>query len=60
MNILVMGGAGYIGSHVVKQLLDETDHDVSILDNRYMDNTVNTTHPNRYWVENNVGKEQTA
>jgi UDP-glucose 4-epimerase len=33
MNILVTGGAGYIGSHVVKQLLEETDHDVTIIDN---------------------------
>lgn len=33
MNILVTGGAGYIGSHVVKQLLEKTDHKVVILDN---------------------------
>jgi UDP-glucose 4-epimerase len=32
MNILVVGGAGYIGSHMVKQLLD-SGHDVSALDN---------------------------
>jgi UDP-glucose 4-epimerase len=31
-NILVTGGAGYIGSHVVKQL-SKTDHNVVILDN---------------------------
>ncbi|WP_345988044.1 UDP-glucose 4-epimerase GalE [Sulfurimonas sp. HSL1-2] len=33
MQVLVTGGAGYIGSHVVKQLLEETNHDVCILDN---------------------------
>ena len=32
MNILVVGGAGYIGSHMVKRLL-ESGHDVSVLDN---------------------------
>jgi len=32
MNILVTGGAGYIGSHMVKMLLDE-GHRVTVLDN---------------------------
>ncbi|MBN2768653.1 MAG: UDP-glucose 4-epimerase GalE [Campylobacterales bacterium] len=33
MNILVTGGAGYIGSHVAKQLLESTTHDIIIIDN---------------------------
>ena len=33
MNILVTGGAGYIGSHVVKQLGEQTDHKITVLDN---------------------------
>lgn len=33
MNILITGGAGYIGSHVAKQVLEETDFKLSILDN---------------------------
>lgn len=33
MNILITGGAGYIGSHVAKQLLEETEHNIIILDN---------------------------
>ncbi len=34
MNILVTGGAGYIGSHTVKQLLD-AGHQIVVLDNFY-------------------------
>ncbi len=33
MNILIVGGAGYIGSHMVKYLRDHTDHTVVVLDN---------------------------
>ena len=33
MNILITGGAGYIGSHVAKQLLETTTHNITILDN---------------------------
>ena len=33
MKILVTGGAGYIGSHVVKQLLEASQHDITIIDN---------------------------
>ncbi len=33
MHILVTGGAGYIGSHVVKQLIEKTQHRISIIDN---------------------------
>ncbi|MGB5919200.1 UDP-glucose 4-epimerase GalE [Arcobacter sp.] len=33
MNILITGGAGYIGSHVAKQLLETTSYNITILDN---------------------------
>lgn len=33
MHILITGGAGYIGSHVAKQLLETTSHSITILDN---------------------------
>jgi len=33
MKILITGGAGYIGSHIVKQLLETTTYEVTVLDN---------------------------
>ncbi|MDD2886284.1 MAG: UDP-glucose 4-epimerase GalE [Aliarcobacter sp.] len=33
MNILITGAAGYIGSHVAKQLLESTKYNIFILDN---------------------------
>jgi UDP-glucose 4-epimerase len=33
MNILVNGGAGYIGSHVVKQLGEQGGHNITVVDN---------------------------
>ena len=40
LNILITGGAGYIGSHVTKQLLETTNHTVTILDNLSTGSTV--------------------
>jgi len=44
MEILVTGAAGYIGSHVVKQLIEETDYIIIIIDNLSTGfaNTINT------------------
>ncbi len=33
MKILVNGGAGYIGSHVVKQLGEQGEHEITVVDN---------------------------
>ena len=32
-SILITGGAGYIGSHVVKLLGEATDYDITVIDN---------------------------
>ena len=41
MKILVVGGAGYIGSHMIKRFQD-TDHQVEVLDNLSTGFEVNT------------------
>ena len=48
MNILVTGGAGYIGSHVVLDLL-EADHDVIILDDLSLGREQNI-HPDAQFI----------
>jgi UDP-glucose 4-epimerase len=44
MNILVVGGAGYIGSHIVKQLAS-TEHQVVVLDNLQTGHEMAVTEP---------------
>lgn len=39
-NILITGAAGYIGSHAAKQLLETTNHNITILDNLSTGSTV--------------------
>lgn len=35
MNILITGGAGYIGSHTLKFLLEQKEHNITVIDNLY-------------------------
>ncbi|WP_141081360.1 NAD-dependent epimerase/dehydratase family protein, partial [Campylobacter devanensis] len=35
MNILITGGAGYIGSHVLKALLERAADKITVIDNFY-------------------------
>jgi UDP-glucose 4-epimerase len=34
-NILLPGGIGYIGSHVILELLQNTTHNLTVIDNYY-------------------------
>ncbi len=54
MHILVTGGAGYIGSHVVKQLIENTQHRISIIDN------LSTGHQSTVDTLNQIAQEQDA
>jgi len=42
-NILITGGAGYIASHLTKQLLENSNHNITILDN-LSTGSINTIH----------------
>ena len=61
MHILVTGAAGYIGSHVVKQLSHNSDNHITIIDNLStgFKNTIETLHsffePNKFtFIETNL------
>ena len=44
MKVIVTGGAGFIGSHIVDKLVEE-GHDITIIDNESADNDVFYWHP---------------
>ncbi len=55
MRVLVTGGAGYIGSHTVYQLI-EAGHDVAIVDNFYSGNRW-AVHPKAKLIEADAGDQ---
>lgn len=38
MNILVTGGCGYIGAHVIKEIAMQTEHNIDVVDNKRTEN----------------------
>jgi UDP-glucose 4-epimerase len=58
MNVLVTGGAGYIGSHVVYALLD-AGHDVVVLDNLSTGVRANVA-PQATFIEGDIGDVRTV
>ena len=53
MKILVVGGAGYIGSHMVKTLFD-AGHDVVTLDNLVAGHRDHAKYDRREFVHSNI------
>ncbi len=48
MRILVTGGAGYIGSHVVRELMDTRSHEIVVVDTMDKGNTINVFPENEF------------
>ena len=48
MRILVTGGAGYIGSHVVRELMDTRNYEIIVVDTMEKGNTVNLFPENEF------------
>ncbi len=48
MRILVTGGAGYIGSHVVRELMDTRSHEIVVVDTMDKGNVINLFSENEF------------
>ena len=48
MRILVTGGAGYIGSHVVKELMDTRNYEIIVVDTMEKGNPINLFPENEF------------
>lgn len=59
MKILITGGAGYIGSHIVDRMID--DHEVYVIDNLSTGNILNISHhlnkPNFHFINDTILNE---
>lgn len=56
MGILVLGGAGYIGSHMVDRLVETTDENVVVVDNLVTGHRV-AVHPKAKFYEGNLADQ---
>jgi len=56
MNVMVVGGAGYIGSHAAKQLI-EKGHEVVVVDNLYRGHR-KAVHPDATFYELNIAQRE--